>query len=337
MHTIININKTKSTARKDASRKLTAKGKYKDAASKNAFVSLIVRVFYYTVVLIILIAASRIYFLWFDNYIHSRPDVFQATSGVYTEEIPFEGVLLWDENIIYASTSGVISYPSLQPRRVRRGEILCSINNIAVNSPGAGYFLPALDGYENNWSYSSLWPGTSPLPYPSKASPIPNGTRVENKQPIGKLIPMPQELRAIAWIDVTPSLNRDIDRNRVKIKRNENDWGLWAEIRTKTMISQRTKLYVTLPFFTPEMTEMRTFSWKIYVGEQNGIYVPNSSVIFKNGVLGVYIIKGNEASFNQVEAFHVDEESFFISSGVIPGDMLILNASKAREGEVNVW
>jgi hypothetical protein len=85
------------------------------------------------------------------------------------------------------------------------------------------------------------------------------------------------------------------------------------------------------------MTENRTFSWKIYVGEQNGIYVPNSSVILKDGVMGVFIIKGNEAAFRKVEAFHADEDNFFINSGVIPGDMLILDASKAREGEVNIW
>jgi hypothetical protein len=96
-------------------------------------------------------------------------------------------------------------------------------------------------------------------------------------------------------------------------------------------------VYVTLPFFTPEMVETRTFSWKINAGEQNGIYVPNSSVIFKDGVMGVYMIKRNEAIFRKVEAFHADEDNFFITSGVIPGDMLILDASKAREGLVNVW
>jgi hypothetical protein len=220
---------------------------------------------------------------------------------------------------------------------VRKGEFLCSINGIALNSPEAGYFSPALDGYEGAWSYSDLWPGTSPLPSPPKAIPIPNGTRVDTKQPIGKLISQPQELRAIAWVDVTPSLKQDIDRSRIRIKQNENDWGLWAEIRTKAIISQKTKIYATLPFFTPEMIENRTFSWKIRAGDRNGIYVPNSSVIFRDGVMGVYIIKGNEAIFKKVEAFHADEDNFFITSGVFPGDMLILDAFRAREGQVNIW
>ena len=339
MFTVKNNAKKPITGVKAAVRELTAKHKHEinDKLNENTYEGFIRRIFYYSIVLLIAITAIRIYFLWLDVYSYSHPAVFQAQSSTYAEEIPFEGVLLWEESLIYASSSGTISYPSINPRRVRKGGLICSINGSALNSPEAGYFSPALDGYEGNWNYSDLWPGTSPLPSPPRAATIPNGTYVQAKQPIGKLIIQPQELRAIAWVDSTPSLNQDIDRGRIKIKRNDSDWGLWAEIRTKTVISKRIKLYVTLPFFTPEMTENRTFSWKINIGDRNGIYVPNSSVIFKTGVMGVYIIKGNEAIFKEVEAFHADEDNFFITSGVAPGDMLILDAGKAREGQVNVW
>ncbi|MCL1941182.1 MAG: hypothetical protein FWG09_04495 [Synergistaceae bacterium] len=331
--------KSQKAVKKAAARKLAAKDKHGEngKAIENNYEDQIRRFFYYGIVLLISGAAFIIYFSWLDSYIYSHPAVFQANSGTYAQEIPFEGVLLWEEELIYASGPGTVSYPSLKPRRVRKGELLCNINGKALNSPDAGYFIPALDGYEGNWKYSELWPGTSPLPSPPRASAIQNGTYIEARHPVGKLIPHPQELRAIAWVDYTQPLMQDIDRGRVKIKRNENDWGLWAEVRTKIQISQKIKLYVTLPFFTPEMTEARTFSWKINIGDRNGIYVPNSSVIFRNGVMGVYIIKGNEAIFKEVEAFHADEDNFFITSGVIPGDMLILDAGKAREGQVNVW
>jgi len=331
--------KSQNTEKKAAVRNLTVKDKYgdNDKAVGNIYEDFIRRILYFGAILLIGMIAYRIYFLWFDAYRYLHPAVFQAHSGVFTEEIPFEGVLLWEERVIYAPNSGIISYPSLSPRRVRRGELLGTVGGRAVNSPAAGYFTPALDGYEGRWRYSDLWPGASPLPSPPRASAIPNGTHVENRQPIGKLIPKPQELRAIAWIDSRPSLNHDIDRGRIRVKRSENDWGLWAEIRTKSIISKRIKLYVTLPFFTPEMTEMRTFSWIINIGDRNGIYVPNSSVIFRDGVMGVFVIRGNEAVFREVEAFHADEDNFFITSGVIPGDMLILDASRAREGQVNVW
>jgi hypothetical protein len=331
------FNKPKSAWKRASIKILAAKEKHKHEITENIYERVFKRVFYYVTVLLIAIIVYKIYFYWLDAYRYANPAVFQTESGIYAEEIPFEGVLLWEERLIFASTAGAISYPSLSPRRVRKGELLCSINGVAQNSPDAGYFCPALDGYEDNWNYSLLWPGTSPLPSPPKATPILNGTHVDIKQPIGKIIPQPQELRAIAWIDVTPTLEQDIKRSRIKVRRIENDWGLWAEIRTKTVISQKTKIYVTLPFFTPEMAESRTFSWKISAGEQNGIYVPNSSVIFKDGVMGVYVIKGNEAIFSEVEAFHVDEYNFFITSGIIPGDMLIIDATRAREGQVNVW
>ena len=337
MSAIKNTAKNQNTEKKAAVRKLAAKSKRGDKTIENSYENLIRRFLYYGVVLLITITAFRLYFFWLDAYRFSHPAVFQAQSGVYAEEIPFEGVLLWEERLIYAPNAGTVSYPSLIPRRVRRGEILCRIDGTAVNSPEPGYFSPAFDGYEGDWNYSDLWPGTSPLPSPPRVSTIPNGTYVENMQPVGKLIAQPQELRAIAWVDFTPSLIQDIDRGRIRIKRSENDWGLWAEIRTKVIISQKIKLYVTLPFFTPEMTEIRTFSWKINVGDRNGIYVPNSSVIFRGGVMGVYLIRGNEAVFREIEAFHADEDNFFITSGVIPGDMLILDAGKAREGQVNIW
>jgi len=334
-----NTVKKLKTDRKADFKKTTAKDKHgdNDKANKSAYEDLTRRFVYYGIIFLIALTAFRMYFLWLDAYRHLHPAVFQAESGMYAEEIPFEGVLLWEENLIFASNSGTISFPSSIPRRVRKGELLCKINEKALNSPDAGYFLPALDGFEGSWNYSDLWPGTAPLPSPARASAIPNGSYIENKQPIGKLITQPQELRAIAWVDATPSLKQDIDRGRIRIKRNDNDWGVWAEIRTKNVISQKIKLYVTLPFFTPEMAEMRTFSWKINVGDRNGIYVPNSSVIFKDGVMGVYIVKGNEAIFKEVEAFLADEDNFFITSGVTPGDMLILDAGKAREGQVNVW
>jgi len=330
-------NTPKSAGKRAAIKVSAAKHGHKEQITENIYERVLKRSFYYATVLLIAIMAFKIYFYWLDTYRHTHPAVFQTESGVYAEEIPFEGVLLWEERLIYASTSGPVSYPSLSPRRVRKGELLCSINGVAQNSPDAGYFCPAIDGYEGDWTYAFLWPGTSPLPSPPKATPMPNGTQVYNMQPIGKLIPQPQELRAIAWIDVTPSLEKDFERSRIKVKRIENDWGLWAEIRTKAIISQKTKIYVTLPFFTPEMVESRTFSWKISAGEQNGIYVPNSSVIFKDGVMGVYIVNGNEAIFKEIEAFHADEDNIFITSGIIPGDMLIIDATRAREGQVNVW
>ena len=331
----INSEKYRKTGGKTVAGKPAAKDDHGETES--IYVILIKRFLYYAMVLLIVITAFKMYFLWLDAYRYSHPAVYQVESGGYSEEIPFKGVLLWEENLIHATTSGVVSYTSLQPRRVRKGELLCRINGSAINSSEAGYFIPALDGYEENWNYSDLWLEASSLPSPTRAVYIPNETYVNKDQPIGKLIPQPQELRAIAWIDITPSLKQDLDRNRIRIKRSENDWGLWAEVRTMSIVSQKAKIYVTLPFFTPDMTEMRSFSWFINVGDRNGIYVSNSSVIFRDGVMGVYVVKGNKAIFKEVEAFHADEDNFFVTSGVIPGDILILDASKAREGQVNVW
>lgn len=295
------------------------------------------KIFYYSFVLLITFAAVRFYLYWLDSYRYSHPTVFQTEAGVYTEELPFEGVLLWNERVIIAPTTGKISLSTAEPRRVRKNEILCSIAGIAVRAPTAGYFIPAVDGLEEDWSYARIWTGTSSLPNVPEVTPVPNGSYIDSKQVIGKIIPHPQELRAVAWIDLTPSLKQDIDRRRVRVKRKDGEWGAWAEIRTTEVVSQRVKMYVSLPFFTPDMLKRRSFAWRIVVGDRHGLYVPNSAVIFRGGVMGVYVVRGNEATFRQVEAFHADEENFFITSGVTPGDLVILNAESAREGQVNIW
>lgn len=295
------------------------------------------KIFYYSIVAMIAYAAYSTYFFWFDTYNYSHPRVMQTESGVYTEELPFDGVLLWNERIIHSQAAGKLNLPSPGARRVRKSEPLCSVGVSAIRSPGAGYFIPGLDGFEGKWSYSKLWTGTSSLPVTNPVNLMKNGANIEAKQAIGKLIPQPQELRAIAWIDLTPSLQRDIDKRRIRIKRKEDEWGIWAEIRTTETVAQRAKIYLSLPFFSPDMLKQRSFSWKVVVGERHGVYVPNSSVILRDGEMGIYIVRRNEAIFKKIEAFHVDEDNFFITSGITPGDLIIIDANRAREGQVNIW
>ena len=73
---------------------------------------------------------------------------------------------------VRAPAEGIVTYPQgTGPVRVARGTVVARIssgNRVSeVKAYQQGYFLAALDGMEQSWRYSELWPGFQPLPEPS--------------------------------------------------------------------------------------------------------------------------------------------------------------------------
>ena len=169
------------------------------------------RIINYVVIIFILMIGFRIYKIWYESYKLSNPQLIEAISTNYSEEQPLQGILLWDEQLIYAPKDGILTYPSPRPRYVAKGEILAALDGVAVRAPYPAYFYPALDGQEGSWVYPKLWPDFAPFPEFHNAELIENGTFLGRGEPIGKLIPQPQTLRCIAYLDITPSLERALN------------------------------------------------------------------------------------------------------------------------------
>ena len=148
----------------------------------------------------------RVYKLWYENYKLSNPQLIEAMSTDYSEEQPLRGILLWDEQLVYAPKDGILTYPSPRPSYVARNEMIAALDGVAVRAPYPAYFYPALDGQEGNWVYPKLWPDFAPFPEFNNAVLIENGTFIGRGEPIGKLIPQPQTLRCSAYLYSTPSL-----------------------------------------------------------------------------------------------------------------------------------
>jgi hypothetical protein len=103
-----------------------------------------------------------------------------------------EAALIWDEGVIVAPRNGVLAYPSLQPRRVAKGDVVATLGDVNVRASMPGYFIPAFDGLEGEWVFSKLWLGSSDL----SVSPIQswaNGSYLQKGAALGKLIPQPQD------------------------------------------------------------------------------------------------------------------------------------------------
>lgn len=298
------------------------------------------RLLYYSLLLFIFIMAYRVYRTWYEDYKNSHPQIIEAITTNYSEEQPLDGILLWDEQLIYAPQSGILTYPSPRPRMVAKGEIVAALDGSPVRAPYPAYFYPGLDGQEGNWVYSKLWPDFAPLPEFEDASLIENGTQIRRGEPIGKLAPQPQILRCIAYLDKTPSLERAL-RNKnnptVRIRTEREGKERKAEAVAVKSSGQKLKVYLRLPFFPPGFLRSRHFTASVVTDVQKGIMMPDTAVITRDGKNKVFVLQGNSPTLQDVEGFPADERNFFIEKGVRHGDKLILDAGTIKDEHERIW
>jgi hypothetical protein len=291
---------------------------------------------YYATIVTLGLGVVEGYFLWLYNYNALHPDVVQAMAMGYVEELPLEGILIWDEDVVVAPRDGVLTYPSPLPRRVAKGEAMAAVDGVAVKASTTGYFFPALDGQEGKWVYSQLWPGSSRLSF-RESRPVESGSWLKKGDPVGKLVPQPQDLRCIAYLDKTLSLERDMKRGFIDIKTEPYGKSFQAAIRASDNAGQKAKVYITLPFFPPEALTSRSFFCSVLAGDRHGVSLPESAVIVRDGKLGVFMLQGSMTEFTEVEGFPAGEGNFFITKGVDPGNVVVLYANNAKEGVIRLW
>jgi len=299
--------------------------------------SLLKKLIYYTVLFFMAAGVIKAYLFWLDSYITLRPEVVPAVAMGYVEELPLEGILIWDEQLLTAPRDGVLTYQSSLPRRVMRGEAVAAVNGTAIRVDSAGYFIPAFDGEEGQWTFSRLWPGMSAFPPLRALNILDNGTFVRRGDPVGKFVPQPQELRCIAYLDMTASLMRDIRSGFIEIRVGLDEKPKRAAVRTYLDAGKRIKVYLTLPFFPASIISSRGFAGSVLTGNQRGVAVPDSAVIMRGGRTGVLMVLGGMTEFREVEGFPIEGNQFFITRGVLPGNVVVLHADGVREGVIRLW
>ena len=303
------------------------------------------RLLQYSVVVIIFFMGYQVYRFWYDGYRLSHPQIIEAITTNYNEEQPLNGILLWDEQLIYAPKEGILTYPTPRAKFVAKGEMLAALDGTAVYAPYPAYYYPALDGQEGDWVYPKLWPDFAPFPEFKSAELIENGTPILRGQPIGKLIPQPQMLRCIAYLDRTPALDRALKQREnatIRIRTEHDGKERKADVVAVKSEGQKLKVYLRLPFFPPSILKSRAFTASVITDVQKGVMVPDTAVITREGKNMVFVVQGNSPELRAVEGFPSDEETFFIEKGVEPGSKLILNAdglnrSLGNDSNIRIW
>lgn len=280
--------------------------------------------------------------LYFDRYEYLHPEITWAVPGIDVELVKISGVLLWKEVLIPASAEGIVTYPQgTGPVRVSRGAVVAKItsgNRISeVKAYQQGYFVAGLDGMEQTWRYSEIWPGFQPLPEPGTLNRLKDGLLLGKGQPVGKLIEQPQELRFIGYSRILGNMADQIKNKKLKVKMDGVDTASAAEIRVNTKAENKIKLYLTLPWFQPESVLSRKYTLIVEAGRTEGALVPLSSLTEQDGKRGIFMVRGSRVVFVPVKGKGVDNNMFIITEGVSVGDAVVEDASTAREGRIQLW
>jgi len=292
--------------------------------------------------LVLICLTFWIFLIWKGHYDALHPGIVEARSYRYTVRQPVKGVLLWREDVMSSPADGRISFPfGHSVTRVAKGDVVARINGkkgtfkVRVKNPG--YFVPALDGSEGQWNYSDLWKGVFKLPVTDVLSWINNNSLIREGGAIGKIIPFPQKLRFIGYVDNSEGIRSDLSDGKLKLQIERSDLPLETGVRAFKAYGPKIKIYLTLPFFPTDIIQDRNREYFIYSGERTGVVIPESSVVFRDGRAGVFKVEGDQARFRKVEGIPLSEGRFFAEKGIDPGNLVVLNGSEAREGRISLW
>ena len=300
------------------------------------------RVDYWIAVIAIMTVWIWAFKLYFTRYEYLRPEITWATQGMNTEIVKSEGVLLWAETSLNSPRTGTVSFPQgVGPIRVGRGTTVAVISfdstTANIKAPDVGYFIAGTDGLESKWKYSQLW-HEDLLPHEPKILQMrKNGENINQGDPIGKLILLPQELRFIGKVDMEGDLSSQFKNKSLRIMMDDMDVLSRAEVRASKPLGGSTKAYLTLPWFPPELLKSRKYTLTVEAGKAKGALIPSTAVEKKNGTDIVYLVRGARVIVKTVQGKHIGGGKFLATSGITVGDPVVKDASGAREGRVQLW
>lgn len=300
------------------------------------------RILYFFAVFLLVIVWCYAFVAYFKHYDSIHPQVVWATPWLETEVVSVDGILLWNEVLLFAPRSGTVLFPhGTDPLRVAKGSRVARISAggqlLDIKAPESGYFIGGSDGEENKWKYMQLWSGMQTLPAPKKVTYYKDGTACKQGQLIGKIVLQPQLLRFIGYVDLTAKMQAHLERGELRVKLDEDDTPSKAEIRVYEEYGPKAKIYLNLPWFPPDKIISRNYKLLVEMGHTRGLAVPEKAVVVKNNKQGVFFLKGTNSTFCPVRGQPISGGRFLVTEGLNVGDAIIADATNAREGRVQLW
>ncbi|WP_288297431.1 hypothetical protein [uncultured Pyramidobacter sp.] len=289
--------------------------------------------------------AAGFYFLWArQGAEEAMPPLFMPQPYFYEEEQPVHALLLWHEKVLTAPSPGTVQLAyGGKLAAVADDEVVATVlargRTITIRTPARGYFLPAIDGAEDRWDYPTLWLGSGLLPkapelrWIEDLKPLDTAVRA-----VGKLIYLPQEPRAIFYLELTDRLRAGLERGSISIRRESKGPKWTARVRVYVKYGdERAKVALDMPYFPMDMALSREVDFLVCSDEDAGLVVPDSAVTIRHGTYGVFELVGDRLVFRSVTGKPIEDGRFFIASGLSAGNPVILEAANAEEKRVRLW
>ena len=206
-----------------------------------------------------------------------------------------------------------------------------------MRAPTQGIFLAAVDGKEGRWRYALLWPGQDELPPAPPVRWFRDGQSLKPRSPVGKVVDQPQEIRLLGYVDMVGTIPKGLEARRLAIRRDPDDTGSQGEVRVYENLGTRSKLYLGLPWITPDLVRSRGVVLQVEAGQMEGVSVPETALTTRGGRRGVFSVRGAQAIFQEVEGKAIGGGRFLVVKGLSLGDAVIVEGAHAREGRVQLW
>ncbi len=278
---------------------------------------------------------------WWVNFRAFRPEFSAAEPLTVKDEVLSNTILLWRETVLTSPVEGVVHYP--QGREIVRvaggdvvAEILSGNGKSVVRAPFSGYFVCGTDGMEGKWEFSKVWPGDGELPKSGALSLRADGEGVGRGNPVGKLIPQPQELRGIAYIGMDAVTRGQVGKGFLMFSVG-GERPKKAGIRAVQDYGSKAKVYFTLPFFPTKMVSKRNLELEFFHGEKKGVVLPESALMQRDGGMGVYAFSAGKLEYRSVKGQPLPKSRFLVTEGLKAGDLVLSQASLGEERKVLLW
>lgn len=294
--------------------------------------------------LLIFAAAVGFYIVW-SAYSEEEtlPTMVMPQFYQYEEEREVRALLLWHEQVLKSTVRGPVQLAGGgQISTVAKNDVVATVmsrgKNTVVRAPARGYFVPALDGAEGTWTYGKIWAGSAILPDTPQPEWIGDLTKLGDDRVVGKLIFLPQNVRAIFYVDLTEALEKSLSKGTLIIRRAPKAPKWSAKVRVSMKYGDiRAKVVIDMPYFSVDMLPTRETRFYVCSEDISGLAVPETAVVIRNGAYGVYELIGDRIIFRKVTGKPISNKRFFISSGLTPGNPVIMDATNAQEKRVRLW
>ncbi|MBQ8091213.1 MAG: hypothetical protein IJ233_10775, partial [Pyramidobacter sp.] len=193
----------------------------------------------------ILAATAGVFMIWRRQAKQEAlPPMFTPQPYYYEEEQPVHALLLWREKVVTSPVTGTVQLAAGQKASVvAANDVVATVlsrgKGTPVRVPARGYFLPALDGAEDSWEYSSLWLGSGLLPEAPQNRWVKDLAPLDQTRAVGRLIYLPQDPRAIFYLNLTDTLKAALERGTLTIRRQSRGPKWTAHVRVFVKYSEQ--------------------------------------------------------------------------------------------------